>query len=72
MKEQYGKLIGWSAKGKFDSKFPRFNKNVAREENFTGHNNLAIGYLLMATGNLPGEKAKLKKNIDSKKDGFDF
>ncbi|MBD1150498.1 glutaminase [Pelagibacterales bacterium SAG-MED29] len=72
VKEQYGKLIGWSAKGKFDSKFPRFNKDVAREENFTGHNNLAIGYLLMATGNLPGKKTKLKKDIDNKKDGFDF
>ena len=72
VKEQYGKLIGWSAKGKFDSKFPRFNKDVAREENFTGHNNLAIGYLLMATGNLPGKKNKLKKDIDNKKDGFDF
>ena len=72
VKEQYGKLIGWSAKGKFDSKFPRFNKDVAREEYFTGHNNLAIGYLLMATGNLPGKKTKLKKDIDSKKDGFDF
>ena len=72
VKEQYGKLIGWSAKGKFDSKFPRFNKDVAREENFTGHNNLAIGYLLMATGNLPSKKTKLKKDIDSKKDGFDF
>jgi len=72
VKEQYGKLIGWSTKGKFDSKFPRFNKDVAREENFTGHNNLAIGYLLMATGNLPSKKTKLKKDIDSKKDGFDF
>ena len=72
VKEQYGKLIGWSTKGKFDSKFPRFNKDVAREENFTGHNNLAIGYLLMATGNLPGKKTKLKKDIDNKKDGFDF
>ena len=72
VKEQYGKLIGWSAKGKFDSKFPRFNKNVAREENFTGHNNLAIGYLLMATGNLPGKKNKPKTNINTNKDEFDF
>ena len=72
VKEQYGKLIGWSANSKFDSKFPRFNKDVAREENFTGYNNLAIGYLLMATGNLPGKKNKLKKDLNTNKNEFDF
>mgnify|MGYP001329121161 CR=1 FL=1 len=72
VKEEYGKLIGWSDNGKFDSKFPRFNKDVAREENFTGYNNLAIGYLLMATGNLPGKKNKLKKDLNTNKNEFDF
>jgi glutaminase len=72
VKEQYGKLIGWSANSKFESKFPRFNKDVAREENFTGYNNLAIGYLLMATGNLPGKKNKLKKDLNTNKNEFDF
>ena len=72
IKNEFAKLIGWTAKGKFDSKFPRFNKDVAREENFTGFNNMAIGYLLMATGNLPNKKNKPKKKVNQKHDNFDF
>ena len=72
IKNEFAKLIGWTAKGKFNSKFPRFNKDVAREENFTGFNNMAIGYLLMATGNLPNKKNKPKKKVNQKHDNFDF
>ncbi len=72
IKNEFAKLIGWTAKGKFDSKFPRFNKDVAREENFTGFNNMAIGYLLMATGNLPNKEKKHKKKVNQKHDNFDF
>ena len=72
IKNEFAKLIGWTAKGKFDSKFPRFNKDVAREENFTGFNNMAIGYLLMATGNLPSKENKHKKKVNQKHDNFDF
>ena len=72
IKNEFAKLIGWTAKGKFDSKFPRFNKDVAREENFTGFNNMAIGYLLMATGNLPNKENKHKKKVNQKHDNFDF
>jgi glutaminase len=36
-----------------ETTLPRFNKEMARQENYTGYNNLALGYLLMATGMLP-------------------
>ena len=72
IKNEFAKLIGWTAKGKFDSKFPRFNKDVAREENFTGYHNMAIGYLLMETGNLPDKENNHKKKVNQKHDNFDF
>ena len=72
IKNEFAKLIGWTAKGKFDSKFPRFNKDVAREENLTGYHNMAIGYLLMETGNLPDKENNHKKKVNQKHDNFDF
>ena len=53
IRQQFGRLIGWSPKDNFSAELPRFNKDMARQENFTGYNNIAMGYLLMATGNLP-------------------
>lgn len=48
--EQWSRMIGREAA-------PRFNKEMARQENLTGFNNLALGYLLMATGKLPHTSA---------------
>ncbi len=43
---------------------PRFNKETARQENFTGFNNIAMGYLLMATGKLPYNSQKIPADPD--------
>jgi glutaminase len=57
VRDQWSRLIGKTTQLKCDSvierAFPRFNKEMARQENYTGYNNLALGYLLMATGQLP-------------------
>ena len=57
VREQWSRLIGTNAPREDDPKskmgLPRFNKEMARQENYTGYNNLALGYLLMATGKLP-------------------
>ena len=45
IRQQFGRLIGWSPKGEFSTELPRFNKDMARQENFTGYNNIAMGYL---------------------------
>ena len=72
IRQQFGRLIGWSPKNNFSAELPRFNKNMARQENFTGYNNIAMGYLLMATGNLPHTKTKLHNDIHPDEDEFDF
>ena len=72
IRQQFGRLIGWSPKDDFSAELPRFNKNMARQENFTGYNNIAMGYLLMATGNLPHTKTKLHNDIHPDEDEFDF
>ena len=72
IRQQFGRLIGWSPKGEFSTELPRFNKDMARQENFTGYNNIAMGYLLMATGNLPHTKTKLHNDIHPDQDEFDF
>ena len=72
IRQQFGRLIGWSPKDDFGKELPRFNKDMARQENFTGYNNIAMGYLLMATGNLPHTKTKLHNDIHPDEDEFDF
>ncbi len=72
IRQQFGRLIGWSPKDEFSAELPRFNKDMARQENFTGYNNIAMGYLLMATGNLPHTKTKLHNDIHPDQDEFDF
>ena len=57
VREQWSRLMGRHVQLGDDPKdeggLPRFNKEMARQENYTGYNNLALGYLLMATGKLP-------------------
>ena len=53
VREQWGRMIGRKLDESTRVELPRFNKEMARQENFTGFNNLALGYLLMATGRLP-------------------
>ena len=85
IREEFGRLIGWfkpknesyyrgqKVEKKSNIDMPRFNKNVARQENFTGYNNIATGFLLMATGNLPhsGTEIEEDKHKDSEYE-FDF
>lgn len=56
-----------------ETTLPRFNKEMARQENHTGYNNLALGYLLMATGKLPRSSTNitLDTNPDNPTD-YDF
>ena len=71
-REQFGRLIGWH-EGDSAIALPRFNKNMAREENFKGYNNIAAGYLLMATGNLPSLGSRLPEDAHpDSEDEFDF
>ena len=73
VREQFGKLIGWKQDGSSNIDLPRFNKEMARQENFKGYNNLALGYLLMATGNLPHKKSICPDDIyPEKPDEFEF
>ncbi|MCA9540149.1 MAG: glutaminase, partial [Myxococcales bacterium] len=57
VRAQWARLMGTGAQGR--DGWPRFNKEMARQENFTGFNNLALGYLLRATGKLPEALADL-------------
>lgn len=63
VREQWSSLMGTSAQRKHDPEseagLPRFNKEMARQENHTGYNNLALAYLLRATGNLPNTSEKI-------------
>lgn len=62
VREMWARMIGKSQNEVDDSLFPRFNKEMARQENFTGFNNLALGYLLMGTGVLPHEKTGIPED----------
>ena len=72
IRQKFGGLIGWTADDGPSAKMPRFNKDMARQENFKGYNNIAMGYLLMATGSLPHTKTDLHKDIHPDEDEFDF
>ena len=72
IRQQFGRLIGWTADDSPSAEIPRFNKNMARQENFKGYNNIAMGYLLMATGSLPHTKTDLHRDIHPDEDEFDF
>ncbi len=72
IRQKFGGLIGWTADDSPSAEMPRFNKDMARQENFKGYNNIAMGYLLMATGSLPHTKTDLHKDIHPDEDEFDF
>ena len=66
----YARLIGKEHHA--NKGLPRFNKEMARQENFTGYNNLALGYLLMATGMLPHSQNEIPKETNKDPDDYDF
>ena len=73
IREQFGRIIGWNAMETSGIKRPRFNKNMARQENFKGYNNIATGFLLMATGNIPHSDSLLPEDAhDEKEYEYDF
>lgn len=52
---------------------PRFNKEMALQEIHTGYNNIALGYLLMATGQLPNRSADIPGDtISDNPNDYDF
>ena len=63
VREQWSRLMGTGAQREHDPRseagLPRFNKEMARQENHTGYNNLALAYLLRATGKLPNVSEKI-------------
>ena len=73
IREQFGRIIGWNAMETSGIKRPRFNKNMARQENFKGYNNIATGFLLMATGNIPHSDSLLPEDAHEDKEyEYDF
>ena len=73
VREQFGRIIGWNAMETSGIKRPRFNKNMARQENFKGYNNIATGFLLMATGNIPHSDSILPEDVHEEKEyEYDF
>ena len=72
IRQKFGGLIGWTADDGPSAEMPRFNKDMARQENFKGYNNIAMGYLLMATGSLPHTKTDLHQDIHPDEDEYDF
>lgn len=55
------------------AQWPRFNKEMARQENFTGFNNFALGYLLMSTGKLPSKSRDIPKDAcQDDPDNYEF
>ena len=63
VREQFGRIIGWNKEKTSGVNLPRFNKTMARQENFKGYNNIATGFLLMATGNIPYSESLLPDDI---------
>jgi glutaminase len=57
VREMIGNMVGSAS-----DELPRFNKEMARNENYTGYNNVALGYLLMATGMLPHGQSTLPED----------
>jgi glutaminase len=73
VREMWARMIGKPQNQAGSSLFPRFNKEMARQENFTGFNNLALGYLLMATGLLPHEKTGIPEDsVPDDPDDYEF
>lgn len=77
VRRQWARMIGSAAAESAESssahEFPRFNKEMARQENFTGFNNFALGYLLMATGKLPSKSREIPDDArGDDPDDFDF
>ena len=74
VREQLGRMIGHTNNPACKIDTPRFNREMARQENYKGYNNLALGYLLMATGHLPHEDGQLPNESKRKKedDNFEF
>ena len=73
IREQFGRIVGWNAMETSGIKRPRFNKNMARQENFKGYNNIATGFLLMATGNIPHSDSILPEDVHEEKEyEYDF
>lgn len=73
VREMWARMIGKPQNQDDDKSFPRFNKEMARQENFTGFNNLALGYLLMATGLLPHDKTDIPEDrVPDDPDDYEF
>ena len=73
VRQQRGRLIGWMPGGSSGVEIPRFNKEMARQENYKGYNNLALGYLLMGTGKLPHKNNDIPDDVyPESTDEFDF
>ncbi len=73
IREQLGRLIGRKIEDINSIKLPRFNKEMARQENFTGHNNIALGFLLKATGMLPYKDNKFPQDdYPENTDNYEF
>jgi glutaminase len=73
VREEWGRLIGRKVDDSGSIPLPRFNKEMARQENYTGYNNLALGYLLMATGLLPHEPTSIPPDTHaSDPDNYEF
>ena len=69
IRNEWSKLIG-KPNGK-DS-WPRFNKDMAEQENLTGYNNIAMGYLLMASGKLPKSQIEITEPKQSNPENYNF
>lgn len=77
VRQQWARMIGSAELDTSEAKgpifWPRFNKEMARQENFTGHNNFALGHLLKATGKLPGNEAEIPEDTQpDDPDNFEF
>jgi len=75
VRRQWARLTGSAENPEAESSgaWPRFNKEMARQENFTGFNNFALGYLLMATGKLPSKPRDIPEDTcENDPDEFEF
>jgi glutaminase len=77
IRNEWAKLIGGAEAAADEEEaancMPRFNREMARQENFTGFNNFALGYLLMATGKLPSIPREITVDTSGDDDtDFDF
>jgi glutaminase len=77
VREQWSRLMGTGAQREQEAssevRLPRFNKEMARQENHTGYNNLALAYLLRATGKLPNASEDMPSDAcPDDPDDFEF